>query len=69
MSQLNPSSLYRLKQIIGDRKSNPPLAPIVPVSPSTWWRGVREGRFPKPQKLTPGVTVWKGADLIALIEE
>ena len=25
MSQLNPSSLYRLKQIIGDRKSVPPL--------------------------------------------
>ena len=69
MSQLNPSSLYRLKQIIGDRNSDPPLSPIVPVSPSTWWRGVKEGRFPKPQKLSSKVTVWKGSDLMALVED
>jgi len=69
MSQLNPSSFYRLKQIIGDRNSKPPMPPIFPVSPSTWWRGVKEGRFPQPQKLSPKVTVWKGADLIALAEE
>ncbi|PDH29241.1 MAG: hypothetical protein CND57_05040 [SAR92 bacterium MED-G29] len=50
--------MYRLKQIIGDRNSDPPLSPIVPVSPSTWWRGVRVGRFPKPQKLSAKVTTY-----------
>lgn len=69
MNHVNPQSLYRVKQIIGDLKNDPPLAPIVPVSKSTWWRGVREGRFPKPQKLSAKVTVWRGADLLALIEE
>ncbi|WP_082439778.1 AlpA family phage regulatory protein [Massilia sp. WG5] len=30
----------------------------LPVSPSTVWRWVREGRFPKPFKLSNSVTVW-----------
>ena len=69
MNHVNPQSLYRVKQIIGDLKNDPPLAPFVPVSKSTWWRGVREERFPKPQKLSAKVTVWRGADLLAPIEE
>lgn len=31
----------------------------LPVSPSTIWRWVREGRFPKPFKLSDSVTVWE----------
>ena len=69
MNHVNPQCLYRVKQIIGDLKNDPPLAPIVPVSKSTWWRGVREGRFPKPQKLSAKVTVWKGSDLMELVED
>lgn len=41
----------------------------LPVSPATIWRWVREGRFPKPFKLSHSVTVWD-ADLVeAFISE
>lgn len=31
---------------------------LLPVSPATIWRWVREGKFPKPYKLGESVTVW-----------
>ena len=31
---------------------------LLPVSPATVWRWVREGKFPKPFKLGDSVTVW-----------
>ena len=31
---------------------------MLPVSPATIWRWVREGKFPKPFKLGESVTVW-----------
>ena len=36
----------KIKQIIGDKASNPPTPPVFPVSKSTWWEGCRSGRFP-----------------------
>lgn len=44
-----------------------PAGPI-PVSKSTWWQGVKDGRFPKPHKLGPRTTVWKAEDIRALFE-
>lgn len=44
-----------------------PNGPI-PVSKSTWWQGVKEGRSPKPQKLGPRTTVWKAEDIRALFD-
>lgn len=43
-----------------------PAGPI-PVSKSTWWEGVRTGRFPKPVKLGPRITAWRVEDIRALI--
>ena len=34
---------------------------LLPVSPATLWRWVREGKFPKPFKLGESVTVWDAA--------
>lgn len=51
----------RLSQILA------PSGPI-PVSKSTWWQGVKDGRFPKPQKLGPRTTVWRVEDIRALFE-
>ncbi|WP_162588614.1 helix-turn-helix transcriptional regulator [Variovorax sp. RA8] len=36
-------------------------AGLLPVSPATIWRWVREGKFPKPFKLGDSVTVWEAA--------
>jgi predicted DNA-binding transcriptional regulator AlpA len=59
----------RLPQIIGCPKANPPIPAIIPVGKSTWWDGVRTGRFPSPVKLGPRVTVWRVEDIRAFIEK
>jgi prophage regulatory protein len=40
---------------------------VFPVSKSTWWAGVKTGKFPKPIKLTARTTAWKVEDIRALI--
>ncbi|MGI9353865.1 MAG: helix-turn-helix transcriptional regulator [Rhizobiaceae bacterium] len=45
-----------------------PLGPI-PVSKSTWWQGIKDGRFPKPRKLGPRTTVWRAEDIRRLYED
>jgi prophage regulatory protein len=50
----------RLKSIIA------PRGPI-PVGKSTWWLGVKLGRYPKPVKLGPRITAWRVEDIRALM--
>jgi len=59
------TGFLRVNQIIGDSRRN--ISPIIPVSKSTWWAGVASGRFPKPVKLSPGITVWRAEDIRALV--
>ncbi|MDY7576008.1 helix-turn-helix transcriptional regulator [Actimicrobium sp. CCI2.3] len=40
---------------------------MLPVSPATIWRWVREDKFPKPFKLGDSVTVWNAAEVEAFI--
>jgi len=68
MPQLPEIGYLRLPQIIGDPRAHPPLAPLIPVSKSTWWAGVKDGRYPKPVKLGPRITAWRVEDVRALIE-
>ncbi len=44
-----------------------PNGPI-PVSKSTWWAGIKDGRFPKPIKLGPRITAWRVEDIRSLID-
>ena len=44
-----------------------PNGPI-PVSKSTWWAGIKDGRYPKPVKLGPRITAWRVEDIRALID-
>jgi predicted DNA-binding transcriptional regulator AlpA len=66
MNTLPEDGFLRLHQIIGDKKTNPA---IIPVSRSTWWAGVREGRFPKSVKLGKRTTAWRVMDIRAFIEK
>lgn len=66
--QLPEAGFLRLRQIIGDPKADPPLPPLIPVGKSTWWDGVRTGRFPQPVKLTPRTTAWTVESIRALID-
>lgn len=41
---------------------------FIPVARSTWWQGVRDGRYPASVKLGPRTTAWKAEDIRAFIE-
>ncbi|MEM9448015.1 MAG: AlpA family phage regulatory protein [Cyanobacteria bacterium P01_E01_bin.6] len=41
---------------------------IIPVGRSTWWAGVKDGRFPQPIKLGPRTTVWRVEDIHSFIQ-
>jgi prophage regulatory protein len=68
MHNLPETGFLRLPQIVGDPAAVPPVPPIVPVCKSTWWAGVKAGRFPRPVKLGPRVTAWRASDIRALVE-
>ena len=44
-----------------------PKGPL-PIGKSTWWAGVKVGRYPPPVKLGPRITAWRVEDIRALIE-
>lgn len=67
MIDKNQVGYLRLNQIVGNPKANPPVPAIIPVSKSSWWSGVKNGKFPKPYKLGERTTVWKVEDILALI--
>lgn len=69
MNALPETGYLRLSQIIGDRKAAPPIPPIIPVSKSTWWAGVKAGRYPQPvRSLGKRITAWRVEDIRALIQ-
>ena len=69
VNYLPETGYLRLRQIIGNPKADPPIPPLIPVSRSTWWVGVKNGRFPKAVKLGPNTTVWRVEDILELINE
>jgi prophage regulatory protein len=64
-NSLPETGLVRLSQILGDKKKGIP--PIIPVSKSTWWAGVKTGRYPQPVKLSDRCTCWHVDDIRSLI--
>ncbi|MCD9026644.1 hypothetical protein LDO26_00245 [Luteimonas sp. BDR2-5] len=68
---LPETGYLRLHQIVGRpaRNGRPALPAIIPVSRSTWWAGVKSGRYPQPvRSLGPRITAWRVEDVLALIE-
>ena len=60
MHTLPETGYLRLPQILG----------IIPVSKSTWWAGVRSGRYPQPTRaLGARITAWSVESIRALIEK
>lgn len=54
------TGFVRMKQIIAPDG-------LIPISKSTWWLGIKDGRFPKGIKLG-GVAVWRAEDIRAMWE-
>jgi prophage regulatory protein len=68
MNQLPQTGFVKLFQIIGNKKTEPPVSAIIPVSKSTWWAGVKSGRYPQPVKIGARCTAWKVEDVRAFVE-
>lgn len=72
---LPETGFLRLSQIIGhpgNPEAKPPIPPtsgVFPVSKSSWWAGVKSGKYPKSHKLGPRTTGWRVEDIRALIEK
>ena len=69
MNTIPQLGYLRLPQIIGSPKANPPIPPLIPIGKSTWWDGVKNGRFPKPVKLGPRTTAWRVEDIRQLLAQ
>ena len=44
----------------------PQVLERVPVSKSTWWKGIRDGIFPKGIKLSTRTTAWRESEIDAV---
>ena len=68
MNHLPETGFLRLSQIIGNPKAKPPIPAVIPVSKSTWWEGVKSGRYPQPVRtLGRRITAWRVEDIRNLI--
>jgi predicted DNA-binding transcriptional regulator AlpA len=75
MSQIPEAGFLRLSHIIGDpgnpdaKPPKPPTPALIPVGKSTWWAGVKSGRYPQPVKLSARCTAWRVEDIRDLIQQ
>jgi prophage regulatory protein len=53
-----------MKELLRDKE----VAEMLSIGRSTVWLYVRDGRLPKPIKLSDRVSVWKVSDIRALID-
>lgn len=69
MNRLPQTGFLRLNQIVGNPNAEPPIPAVIPVSKSTWWEGVKSGRYPQPVRtLGIRITAWRVEDIRALID-
>lgn len=57
---------YRIREIIGDRQKG--IQGMIPVSRASWYAGIKDGRYPKPVKLSERTAAWRSTDIDELVE-
>lgn len=45
----------------------PDVLAVFPVSRSTWWAGVKQGKYPQPVKLGPNIAAWRVEEIRQLL--
>ncbi len=68
MAALSNTGFLRIWQIVGDPKAEPPIPALIPIGKSTWWQGVKSGKFPQPVKLGARTTAWRVEDIRKLMD-
>ena len=46
----------------------PKVLEIIPVSRSSWWAGIKQGRYPAPVRLSARAVAWESEDIKALLD-
>jgi predicted DNA-binding transcriptional regulator AlpA len=74
LEMLNESNLptvafLRLPQIIGCKKSNPPIPALIPISRTAWLEGCNSGIYPKPVKIGGRSIAWRVQDIKEIIQK
>lgn len=46
----------------------PQILALIPISKSSWWAGIKSGKYPKQIKLGEKTSVWRAEDIWSLIE-
>ena len=69
-----PEKIYTIKtgENAGKKRkvnAKPERIGLLPVTEKTIWSWVRDGKFPKPLKLSSNVTVWRMSEVEAWLEE
>ena len=49
----NTQGFYRLPEVLA----------LIPISRSSWWAGVKDGRYPASIKIGPRTTAWLKSDI------
>jgi predicted DNA-binding transcriptional regulator AlpA len=65
--QLPETGFLRLKQIVGDPKSNTSILAILPICRTSFLNGVKSGKYPQPIKLSERTVAWRVEDIRELI--
>jgi prophage regulatory protein len=58
MYDIPETGFLRLSQVLS----------VIPLGKTSWWEGVKTGRFPKPIKLFGRCTAWRAEDIRELIK-
>lgn len=45
----------------------PQILAVIPVGKSTWYAGVKSGKYPRPVKIGANTSCWRAEDIHALI--
>jgi len=59
---LPKTGFVRQSQFLGKGKP-------IPLSPATWWRGIKSEKYPKPRRLGANSVAWKVSDIRDLIKQ
>jgi prophage regulatory protein len=46
----------------------PKVLSLLPIGRSTWWAGIRSGRYPAPVKIGPRLSAWRVEDIRELLK-
>jgi prophage regulatory protein len=49
--QIPSTGFLNLRQILGDKRCNPPIQPIIPVGRTTWFARMKTGQYPQGVRL------------------